>query len=212
MTRATSSWVLFGLGATLLGYCVALEARALWTHHTMSERLDAIAPQDDAIQGVGADGLADATRNEAETTGLIGRIEIRRVGLSAVVLEGVAERTLSQGVGHMPGSGYPGEDDNVVLAAHRDTYFGALEHVERGDSIWIDTPDGRFGYRVEKTLVVLPDRTDLLADADQGELTLVTCYPFYWVGPAPKRFIVRAEPLERTTYASRTTDPNEARP
>src|SRR5262249_36173363 len=87
---------------------------------------------------------------------------------------------------------YPGEPGNVVLAGHRDTYFRDLKDVVTGDLIRITTPDGDYDYQVDSILVVEPDRGDLLGDTGQPSLTLVTCYPFYWVGPAPQRFIIRA--------------------
>jgi len=82
----------------------------------------------------------------------------------------------------------------VALAAHRDTYFSKLRGVSRGDAIRISTPDGVFGYRVESVLIVDPDRADLLRATRSPRLTLVTCYPFDWIGPAPRRFVVLARP------------------
>jgi sortase A len=123
---------------------------------------------------------------------LVGRIEIPRLRLKAVVAEGVSARTLRLAVGHVPGTALPGEDGNVVLAGHRDTFFRPLKDVEPGDAVTLTTPEGRFEYRVEAAEVVAPTRTDLLESTSAPTLTLVTCYPFYLVGSAPDRFIVRA--------------------
>lgn len=135
---------------------------------------------------------ASATRKEASERGLVGRIELPRVGLDAVVVEGAGGRALSRGVGHVPSTAFPGEPGNTALAGHRDTFFRSLEHVREGDVVRLDTPDGRFSYRAESILVVDPDRGDLLSPTSRPTLTLVTCYPFTWVGPAPHRLVVRA--------------------
>jgi sortase A len=108
------------------------------------------------------------------------------------VVEGTTSRSLRRGVGHLEPSAFPGEHGNVDLAGHRDTYFRELEGIAPGDRVLLTTPDGRFEYRVEWVRVVTPDRTDLLAPTGSRQLTLVTCYPFDWIGPAPKRFVVRA--------------------
>ena len=123
---------------------------------------------------------------------LVGRIEIPRLGLRAIVAEGVSAGTLRRAVGHLPGTALPGGDGNVVLAGHRDTFFRPLKDVRPGDAIELTTPEGRYGYRVEATQVVDPGRIDVLAAQGPPRLTLVTCYPFYLVWSAPDRFIVRA--------------------
>ena len=124
--------------------------------------------------------------------GLIGRIEITRVGLSAVVVEGTDNATLRRAAGHIQGTAVPGQPGNIGIAAHRDTFFRPLKDVRPGDAIELTTPEGRYGYRVEATQVVDPGRIDVLAAQGPPRLTLVTCYPFYLVGSAPDRFIVRA--------------------
>jgi sortase A len=124
---------------------------------------------------------------------LVGRLEIPRVGVSAIVLEGVGSRTLRRGVGHIPGTDYPTQGGNVGIAGHRDSFFRALKDIGKNDIITLTTPEGTFRYEVEWTRIVRPNDTEVLAeDPGQPALTLVTCYPFYYVGSAPKRFIVRA--------------------
>jgi sortase A len=135
---------------------------------------------------------APAARVEATTSGLVGRLELPRIGLTAIVAEGTGSRTLRRAVGHVRGSALPGENGNVVLAAHRDRHFRPLKEVREGDLVWLTTPDGRFEYRVEFATVVEPDDAELVQDAPDPVLTLVTCYPFYYVGDAPQRFLVRA--------------------
>src|SRR5262249_41741360 len=136
--------------------------------------------------------VASATRHEAHRSGLIGTLEIPTIDLSVAIVEGTGDRQLRRGVGHVTDTAFPGEASNVGLAAHRDTYFRKLGDVKKGDRIIVHTPDGRFDYRVVSTQVVMPTRGDLLDPTKRGMLTLVTCYPFYYVGPAPKRFVIRA--------------------
>jgi sortase A len=135
---------------------------------------------------------AVATRKEARESGLVGRLELGRLGLSAIVAEGTGGRTLRRSVGHLPDTAFPGEPGNVVLAAHRDRHFRPLRQVRTGDIVRVTTPDGVFRYRVEFSRIVEPDSTELVGDLASPVLTLVTCYPFYYVGDAPQRFVVRA--------------------
>lgn len=128
----------------------------------------------------------------------IGRLEIPRLGLSVVVLEGSDRGTLRLGVGRLPNSSLPGEPGNVVLAGHRDTFFRPLREIRPGDEISLRTPQGTFPYTVEWTKVVSPKDTGVLTATAAPALTLVTCYPFYYVGSAPQRFIVRALPAGAT--------------
>ncbi|HYM80647.1 MAG TPA: class D sortase [Candidatus Limnocylindria bacterium] len=166
-----------------------------------ARRLDAAL--DAAMSWVGSDPVAAATRAEVRKSGLIGRIEIPRLGIRAIVAEGVANRTLDRAVGHLPATALPGENGNVGLAGHRDTFFRKLSGVRAGDRIRMTTPDGVFRYRVESVRIVKPDRTDLLHADGASRLTLVTCYPFRWLGSAPKRFVVTAK---QVTWADGAVD------
>ena len=126
---------------------------------------------------------------------MLGRIEIPRVGVSSLVLEGVTGATLRRGVGHIGGTPLPRLPGNFGLAGHRDTVFRGLKDIRKGDSITLDTLDGTYRYVVDWAQVVDPDDVEVLAVSNQPELTLVTCYPFYYVGSAPERFVVRAHLL-----------------
>ncbi len=124
---------------------------------------------------------------------LIGRIEVRRLGISAVVVEGTTDSALRRAAGHISGTGMPGTPGNVGIAAHRDTFFRPLRNVRKDDVITLTTAGAEYRYRVVSTKVVDPDDVSVLNANDQEVLTLVTCYPFFFVGSAPDRFIVRAE-------------------
>jgi len=123
---------------------------------------------------------------------LVGRIEIPRLGLTAVIVEGTSTRCLRRAVGHIEGTSLPGEGGNTGLAGHRDTFFRALRNIRDGDQILLDTLDGTFRYVVESMRIVKPQHVEVLGATAAPALTLVTCYPFNYIGSAPKRFIVRA--------------------
>jgi len=126
---------------------------------------------------------------------VLGRIEIPRIGVSAIVREGDDDTTLAVAVGHIPGTARPGERGNMALAGHRDSFFRALQHIQVDDTIRIRTAGRRYEYRVDSTEVVAPEATRILDPTGDAVLTLVTCYPFAYVGRAPNRFIVRASRL-----------------
>ena len=109
-----------------------------------------------------------------------------------MILEGTDNGTLRRGVGHIPGTSLPGQPGNVAIAGHRDTFFRPLRKIRKNDEITLTTLNGSYRYRVDSTQVIEPDDTQVLDDSDKPILTLVTCYPFNFVGSAPKRFIVRA--------------------
>lgn len=127
--------------------------------------------------------------------GLIGRLEIKRIGLEAMVIEGTDARTLRHAVGHIPGTALPGSSGNTGLAAHRDTYFRPLQDTRENDLIRLTTTRGVFRYRVVSLKIVKPDNVTVLDPIGRETLTLVTCHPFTFVGAAPMRFIVQAERL-----------------
>ena len=123
---------------------------------------------------------------------VLGRIEIPRLDVRVAILEGDSSPTLRLGVGHIQGTALPGQHGNIGLAGHRDTFFRALRDVRAKDEIHIQTATGITDYAVDSVQIVAPSDTAVLAPSTDSAVTLVTCYPFYFVGPAPKRFIVHA--------------------
>ena len=113
-----------------------------------------------------------------------------------MVFHGVEEDTLAVGAGHVPGTPLPGAEGNSAIAAHRDTFFRKLEGIRSGDRIQFSTMRGTFDYVVNATETVDPEDTWVMESRGRQELTLITCYPFRFVGSAPKRFIVHAKPAE----------------
>src|SRR5262249_22719849 len=129
---------------------------------------------------------------------LVARIEIPRLRMSYALLEGTAPRTLDKSPGHVEGTAFPGEVGNICIAGHRNTHFRSLEWVRRGDAISLTCRNGTYRYQVEWVRLFAPDDLYVL-DASHGPaVTLVTCFPFEYVGSAPLRFVVRALPDDET--------------
>ena len=128
---------------------------------------------------------------------VIGEIEVPRLGLSAMVVQGDSAASLRHAVGHLTKSALPGEWGNVALAGHRDTLFRPLRNIQVGDEIRVKTPEHNLEYVVQSIQIVAPADIQVLETSSGHDLTLVTCFPFFYVGPAPKRFIVRAREVAR---------------
>jgi len=184
------------VGAALLVWWLWVTVEGLAFEATVNRRLEAL---DRPVRSRALVKVARATRREAKASGVVGRIEIPRLKLSAPVIEGTSNRALRRGVGHVEHTAFPGERGNVGLAGHRDTWFQGLKKVERGDLIRLRTPDGSFVYAVEGIRIVDPERGDLLHATHGPRLTLVTCFPFKWIGRAPQRFVVLARPIGPTS-------------
>jgi sortase A len=119
-------------------------------------------------------------------------LSIPRVQLSSTVLHGADARTLQRGPGHLEHTAVPGDAGNIVIAGHRDSFFRPLRHIRLADDIFLETRDGHFHYRVTSLRVVGPHEVSVIAPTSEETLTLITCYPFWVLGHAPDRFIVRA--------------------
>lgn len=119
-------------------------------------------------------------------------LHIPRIRLVVPVLKGTSDATLDRGVGHIEDTALPGAQGNSGLAGHRDGYFRGLKDVGLGDAIELETLEGMQTYRIERTWIVNPDDVSVLDPTPAQSITLVTCYPFYFVGSAPQRYIVRA--------------------
>jgi sortase A len=186
---------LLACGILLVGYCGFAVVDAWVFQRRESSDLDRLQQ---------AQSAASESRPEAQLStiakqsaapvldGLIGRIEIPRLLLSSIVCEGAESATLRRAVGHIPGTALPGQPGNVALAGHRDTFFRSLRDLRIKDEILLSTLKGDFKYEVESLMVVEPENVEVLAPSAENVLTLVTCYPFSYIGSAPKRFIARA--------------------
>jgi sortase A len=122
----------------------------------------------------------------------IAKLSIPRLDTELYVVEGDGSRELRRGPGHLTGTAMPGDDGNCVIAGHRDTHFRVLKDIHEGDDIVLQTQAGEYLYRVKRMRVVDPENTSALKPTPTAELNLITCYPFYYVGSAPKRYVVEA--------------------
>jgi sortase A len=130
--------------------------------------------------------------------------------LSYVLLEGTDNRTLDRSIGHIEGTGLPGEPGNIGIAGHRNTHFRKLEWIRRGDEIVLSSVQGQFRYYVEWARLFRPGDIAVLDEGHGPALTLVTCFPFEYVGSAPLRYIIRALP-DAETRARVTRDTSQRR-
>src|SRR5512140_1751292 len=180
-----AAWIeacLWIAGCVAIGYCAFIWGRAQYDQAQANWTLDHVLPGDPGTNTV---------KTIAEGS-LVGRIDIPRLDLSAIVFEGTSDDTLARGVGHLRGSAIPGARGNLVLAGHRDTFFRELRDIRQGDQVSVKAPDGEYQYSVDSTAIVQPTQTEVLRPSNGATLTLITCYPFNYIGSAPERFIVRA--------------------
>ena len=172
-------WLLFGCALGCLG---------TYAYHTVEAR---------RFQAERAAEFARAAQAYApvavRTGGLVGMLDVPRLNLVTPVIEGDDDKTLQRAVGHLPDTPLPWQDGNSAIAGHRDGLFRPLRDIEVGDEIRFRTSRAEYRYRVIETSVVAPDDVSVLEKRSQPLLTLITCYPFYYVGNAPKRFIIHAE-------------------
>jgi sortase A len=178
------SYVLAAIGLLALGY---------WAGESLTPRLYQAQEKRRFVHDRRPDEPATVEPPYPVVGTVIGMLSIPRLGLSTIVLEGSGERELKLGPGHIPGTALPGGGSNVGVAGHRDTYFRPLRFVGMQDTITVTTHDREYLYKVVSTEIVWPGDTRVLYPTGHETLTLVTCYPFSFVGAASKRFIVRAD-------------------
>jgi sortase A len=173
-------WLLLGLGVGCLAMFAfeTVEARRFQAEKTA------------AFETAARARIAPA---RVQAGGIVGMLDVPRLKLSTPVIEGDDDRTLQRAVGHLPDTPLPWEAGNSAIAGHRDGLFRPLKDVRVGDEIRFRTTREQIRYRVTKTSIVNPDDVSVLEPRPRTTLTLITCYPFYYVGSAPQRFVVHAE-------------------
>jgi sortase A len=193
-------YAFLALALLALGYCAKSFTQTWLYQHWAHQQMEATRakPSLQASQS-GTSARSSVARRQAGTppTSLremspIAQLEIPRAHISAMVAEGTSPRVLSRAVGHAVGTALPGQSGNITLAAHRDTFFRHLGDIRWGDVIDLKEPEHEYRYEVRFTAVVGPRDTWVLEPTGKETLTLVTCYPFHFVGPAPDRFVIRA--------------------
>jgi sortase A len=195
---------LLTLGIALGAWCAAVLVEARFHNAVpVSGQLTVTQTAVPVLPGDAGDVKRNASSAPAPAAGtLLGRLEAPSVQMSTSVLEGSDDGTLSRGAGHIEDTPFPGQAGNIGIAGHRDTVFRPLRNVKVGDPLNLTTADRTYRYRISKTLIVGPDDVYVLDPTEQPTLTLVTCYPFEFIGHAPKRFIIQATLTEeeaRTT-------------
>lgn len=188
---AIVQWTLVAVGVGCLG-------TYLWVSREISQREyeNRAAVARVLAEGTARTAEAPPSVPEPRDAGVIGALEIPRLHLSEAVLNGADAFVLAAAVGHLPDTPLPWEAGNTALAGHRDRSFRALEHIRIGDEIRLSTRHGEFDYRVVRTMIVAPRDIWVLNEGPNVDLTLITCYPFWYAGHAPQRFIVRAQRVE----------------
>jgi LPXTG-site transpeptidase (sortase) family protein len=140
----------------------------------------------------------------------VARLDAPSIRMSATVLEGTDDATLDRGAGHIEETPFPGQPGNIGIAAHRDTTFRPVRHLQTGDPLELTTRDSVYRYSITKTFIVDPTDVYVLDPGDQDMLTLVTCYPFEYIGHAPRRYIIQAVLVDQATRTADAGEPGGA--
>ncbi|HJZ72258.1 MAG TPA: class D sortase [Vicinamibacterales bacterium] len=195
-------WIERGLltaGVVLAAWCAAVLVEARFFQSVPVSR--PLVVTQTAVPVLPGDSGGAAPRAPAPSAPAVGsllaRLEAPSVRMTTNVLEGSDDATLRRGAGHIEDTPFPGQPGNIGIAGHRDTVFRPLRNIKVGDPLHITTRDRTYEYRVSRTLIVGPDDVYVLDPTGRPTVTLVTCYPFDFVGHAPKRFIVQAELFDR---------------
>jgi sortase A len=185
--RIVSSWsgrralpvCLMAIGIALLVY-VGMQ---YWGMYRSQQNLQAQWEHQAAVANV-----PGAPRVNADD--LLTRVVIPKIDLDAIVVEGVSRKMLNEGPGHIKDTAAPGEPGNAVISAHRDTFFRHIYELNKGDEILVKRSGKVFHFQVTGKKIVMPDDVAVLKQTADPQLTLITCYPTYYIGPAPKRLVV----------------------
>jgi sortase A len=180
------------IGILLLGWAASIRIRSAWYRHAHAAVVAAPAPDSATTEG------NHPASPPFDRRAFAGLLEVPRIGLSEAFAEGDDTTTLDKAIGHLADTPLPWESGNSAFAGHRDQHFRPLKRIRLGDEIRLVTPRGTFRYRVSQMFIVNPDEVWVLAPTDGRELTLITCYPFSFIGHAPQRFVVKAEPVPET--------------
>src|SRR6267142_5907416 len=195
-TRSVLRWFERGLlifGVALGAWCAAMLVEARFHDSVpVTGQLTVTQTVVPVLPGDSGDSKSPARGSPALAGALLARLTAPSVHMEANVLEGSDDGTLSRGAGHIEDTPFPGQPGNVGIAGHRDTVFRPLRRVRLGDALMLTTTDRVYRYRIRKTFIVGPDDVYVLDPTEQPTLTLVTCYPFEFIGHAPKRYVIQA--------------------
>jgi LPXTG-site transpeptidase (sortase) family protein len=189
LTRRLISMVLVIVGIGLLGYV----GSEYWGMYRSQKNLEAEWERQAAT--VSAPGQPKISPDQMLT-----RVMIPKIGMDAIVVEGSSRKVLSEGPGHMKQTAMPGEHGNAVITAHRDTFFRHIYELTKGDQIQVRRNGHLFTYQVTGKRIVDPEDVSVIRQTSDPQLTLITCYPTYYIGPAPKRLVVFSKLVESLDY------------
>ncbi len=201
MTPTRRSLALLWLERALLGagiaagvWCAFVLVEARFTRSLPPVKVTMTLPGD---EGSATNATVPSHRPPPAVGTVIAQLEMPSLQISTTVLEGTDDATLRRGSGHIEDTPLPGEAGNVGIAGHRDTVFRPLKRVKPGDALDLKTAEGVYHYAVTNTMIVNPQDVYVLDPTSEPTLTLVTCYPFEYIGHAPRRFIVKARLVSR---------------
>src|SRR5579859_469222 len=188
-SRKAVSLALIVIGVALLGYV----GSQYWGMYRSQQRLEAEWERQAATAN--APGQAVIPPEQMLT-----RVVVPKIGLDAIVVEGASRKELSEGPGHMKETAMPGETGNAVITAHRDTFFRHIYELVKGDHIQVRRAGRVFTYEVTGKKIVMPEDVSVIRQTPDPQLTLITCYPVYYIGPAPKRLVVSSKLIDSSQY------------
>jgi LPXTG-site transpeptidase (sortase) family protein len=194
MNRKVLSWAFIAIGILLLGYVCG----QYWQMYRSQKNLEAEWQRQAAT--VSVPGHADISAGQMLT-----RLVIPKIEMDAIVVEGASRRDLSEGPGHMKQTAQPGETGNAVITAHRDTFFRHIYELSKGDHIEVRRSGRTFTYAVTGKRIVMPEDMSVIKPTNDPQLTLITCYPTYYIGPAPKRLVVFSRLVESDGQPTKQT-------
>ena len=179
LQRRTLSLLLIVIGVVLLAYVASQYVGMYRSQRNLEAQWQQQAAQ------ASVPGAPKLTADD-----LLTRVVIPKINLDAIVVEGASRKELSEGPGHMKETATPGEAGNAVITGHRDTFFRHIYELNKGDDILVRRAGQVFRYQVTGKKIVMPDDVAVLKQTADPQLTLITCYPTYYIGPAPKRLVV----------------------
>jgi sortase A len=201
LNRRVISLALVVIGVVLLGYV----AGQYWGMYRSQKNLEAewqrqagkVSVEGKAPASVPGNARANVSAKAAiPPDQILTRLEIPKIQMDAIVVEGASRHELSEGPGHMKETAQPGETGNAVITAHRDTFFRHIYELNKGDQIQVRRRGRTFTYEVTGKRIVMPEDISVIKPTDNPQLTLITCYPTYYIGPAPKRLVVFSKLVE----------------
>jgi sortase A len=188
LKRKVVSLTLVVIGLVLLGYV----GSEYWGMYRSQKNLEAAWTE----QAAALSAANQASQQRIAPEQMLTRLTVSKIGIDAIVVEGASRKELSEGPGHMQQTAEPGETGNAVITGHRDTFFRHIHELTKGDHVQVQRNGRNFIYEVTSKRIVMPEDISVINPTNDQQLTLITCYPTYYIGPAPKRLVVFSKLVE----------------